>query len=83
MRGSDSDTLDRVGIKNGDILHVGNQSVELASVAASKATEAPSTSGNATMIDTSGGAKKDSSASDNKPKVGKDGRTNRCHHIAS
>lgn len=66
--------------KNGDIIHVGNQNVELASVAPS-ATPVP-TSGTS-MIDTTGkGAAKDT-ADSAKPKPGQSGKTSRCHHIST
>merc|ERR1712076_73456 len=32
LKGRDSDSLAKIGLKNGDMLHVGNQTVELTSV---------------------------------------------------
>ena len=37
LKGRDTDLLSKLGLKNGDMLHVGNQDVELASVVESKA----------------------------------------------
>jgi len=37
LKGRDTDLLSKLGLKNGDMLHVGNQDVELASVVDAKA----------------------------------------------
>ena len=37
LKGRDTDLLSKLGLKNGDMLHVGNQDVELASVVETKA----------------------------------------------
>lgn len=57
MKDRDSTTLAKCGFKNGEMLHVGNKQVALASVAeAAKKEEAKQADSGTSMIDTTGGA---------------------------
>ena len=79
MVGRDTATLKSL-FKNGDIIHVGNQNVELASVApAATPVPTPGTS----MIDTTGKGTAKDVADPAKPKPGQSGKTSRCHHIST
>ena len=80
----DSATIQSLNLKNGDILHVGNQSVEMSSVAPSSQPIQPAPTKGTGMIDTSGKGSAAPQGASEKPKVNiASGKTSRCNHIAT
>ena len=80
----DTASIQSLKLKNGDILHVGNQDANMASLAESQTSSGPAVTTLSNMIDTSGkGAQESSTTTDNKPKPGASGKTSRCHHIST
>ena len=80
----DTASIQSLKLKNGDILHVGNQDANMASLAESQTSSGPAVTTLSNMIDTSGkGAQESSTTTDNKPKPGASGKTSRCRHIST
>ena len=84
LAGRDTGSIQSLNLKNGDILHVGNQDANMASQAEMQASSGPAVNTLSNMIDTTdkGAAAKSSSTTD-KSKVSASGKTSRCNHIST
>ena len=82
LAGRDTGSIQSLNLKNGDILHVGNQDANMASVAEAQASSGPVVNTLSNMIDTTDKGKASTTTSD-KPKPGASGKTARCNHIST